>query len=718
MKYHLQSGHRGNNFGFMNKIVLALVAIITGSVSAQTPLIPADRKIDWSKAGVPGGVPNRTAICADITKAPYNADNTGMNDASAAINSAISNCNNSNGVVYLPAGTYAVNAPITLPTGGSNFTIRGAGAGNTILKLNNSYITTEQGGESGNSPIAAGYTKGSTSITVSNTTNVAVGAPIVIFQDNDPSLCWSDTNVPDELRQVVMVTGIEGQTITFSPALAYTLSASLNPSYSYFNTPTSNFVGLENLTIDGKNTTGSGGAGNALVAFWNTYGCWVKGVEAKNIPVFAFFFYMSLSDEVVANYVHDGLDSNESHAFVLYKDADNFLIENNIATNLWSLVMTDNTIGTVIDYNFSYNNRTGPYQGPYFSSGASQVAAYNIHFGHGMMDLFEGNVGEQWQNDGYHGSASHQTLFRNWFNGLNGLTASSKYPASNRIMIEINQHGYYHNVVANVLGDSSWVPSQYEMNTQNWTGDASTAVIYRLGYPNMGNNSLCDSGYWNNVQTNSGCLLQNPSYPGQWMPAWQDTFPFSSGGFNFQGVKPTLIRTANFDYLHNSVWNDFKDSAMTTAEVTNLKIPASLYYSAIPSWWPSSIAWPPVGPDVTGGNIDTHVNKIPAQVCYEQGMMPDCFQTTTGIKKELKSVMNVTVYPNPANDKIFIEGSLTSPELVHVSIFAVDGKMINGQTFNFQTEKEMDVSTLLPGLYFVQITNANFSLNQKIVICR
>jgi hypothetical protein len=32
------------------------------------------------------------------------------------------------------------------------------------------------------------------------------------------------------------------------------------------------------------------------------------------------------------------------------------------------------------------------------------------------------------------------------------------------------------------------------------------------------------------------------------------------------------------------------------------------------------VAWPPIGPDVTGGNIANtggHANKIPAQLCYE-----------------------------------------------------------------------------------------------------
>ena len=63
--------------------------------------IAASRRIDWSQAGVPGGIPNRSTICATL--------NPGA--TAAQINSAIAAC--SNGVVYLNAGTYNLSAGIT-----------------------------------------------------------------------------------------------------------------------------------------------------------------------------------------------------------------------------------------------------------------------------------------------------------------------------------------------------------------------------------------------------------------------------------------------------------------------------------------------------------------------------------------------------------------------------------------------------------------------------
>src|SRR6185503_18345115 len=70
--------------------------LVLGSASlSEAVLIPADRLPlpgTWESAGVEGGIPNRTTICADVTQAPYNADKTGAVSASAAIQSAINNC--------------------------------------------------------------------------------------------------------------------------------------------------------------------------------------------------------------------------------------------------------------------------------------------------------------------------------------------------------------------------------------------------------------------------------------------------------------------------------------------------------------------------------------------------------------------------------------------------------------------------------------------------
>ena len=67
--------------------VLFLTAM--SSTASSQEIIPADRRIDWSHAGIPGGIPNRKRIGKTIDSATYG---NGSTDASSAINTAIKNC--------------------------------------------------------------------------------------------------------------------------------------------------------------------------------------------------------------------------------------------------------------------------------------------------------------------------------------------------------------------------------------------------------------------------------------------------------------------------------------------------------------------------------------------------------------------------------------------------------------------------------------------------
>src|SRR5580704_14804656 len=96
------------------------------SVHAQAPwtgIVTPSRAVNWANAGVPGGIPTRTAICVTMTTA----------NTVAQINSAIASCPSGN-VVFLSAGTYNLSGPIDF-AGHSNVTLRGAGANLTTLRF-------------------------------------------------------------------------------------------------------------------------------------------------------------------------------------------------------------------------------------------------------------------------------------------------------------------------------------------------------------------------------------------------------------------------------------------------------------------------------------------------------------------------------------------------------------------------------------------------------
>jgi hypothetical protein len=78
----------------------------------------------------------------------------------------------------------------------------------------------------------------------------------------------------------------------------------------------------------------------------------------------------------------------------------------------------------------------------------------------------------------------------------------------------------------------------------------------------------------------------------------------------------------------------------------NNNLPPSFYYSTRPAWWTSTTKpWPPIGPDVGGGNISGvagHAYTIPAEDCYLNTMNG----ATDGTAGPYKFNAN-TCYPAP-----------------------------------------------------------------------
>jgi hypothetical protein len=107
---------------------------------------------DFSYAGyrrgeipIPANPPGNTYT---VTDSPYNADNTGVNDATNAIQAAIDDAGNAGGgIVYLPSGTYKVKPQGTnvqaLHITGNNVVLRGAGPDQTFIYNDETLMRTK-----------------------------------------------------------------------------------------------------------------------------------------------------------------------------------------------------------------------------------------------------------------------------------------------------------------------------------------------------------------------------------------------------------------------------------------------------------------------------------------------------------------------------------------------------------------------------------------------
>jgi len=115
----------------MKKATLLLISffLLTGHLFAQN--ISDERRVDWTIAGLEIDVPCGSDSI-DITQPPYNADNTGSQDVTNILQSAIDDAED-NQIIFLPAGTYSITNTIVVP---SYRTIKGVSPTETIIEFN------------------------------------------------------------------------------------------------------------------------------------------------------------------------------------------------------------------------------------------------------------------------------------------------------------------------------------------------------------------------------------------------------------------------------------------------------------------------------------------------------------------------------------------------------------------------------------------------------
>ena len=70
--------------------------------------------------------------------------------------------------------------------------------------------------------------------------------------------------------------------------------------------------------------------------------------------------------------------------------------------------------------------------------------------------------------------------------------------------------------------------------------------------------------------------------------------------------------------------------------------------------------------------------------------------------------LNISIYPNPTNDKLFIQGLSSSSR---VSIYNVLGKLVLSQTIS----KEIDVNNLQSGIYIIKIVDEQKEIVRKFI---
>ena len=389
----------------MNRIFLLfwwMIAIWHGT-TAQT-VLPANRRVDWSKAGYNGTIPSYPQV--NITG--FGADSTGVNACNAALQAAINSLCSMPGTVYFPAGNYLFNQAITLP---ANTVLKGAGNTQTQLVFNLSGANNNLINISGNqgnavASLTAGASRNGRQIAVNTIVGFAAGDYIKVSQ-NDAALVTSSWAL-GSVGQIVQIDHISGNLISLKSDLRKEYSLTDAPQLTKLNMQTGS--GIECLKIKRLDAT-TGQTSNISIKY--AAGCWVRGVESDSCNFAHIDIANSANIEITGCYLHGAFGyggDGQGYGVDLQTTTSECLVENNVFRHLrHAMLLQAGVNGNVLAYNYSME--------PFWTGVLSPANAAGDMVLHGnwvYANLFEGNVGQNMIIDNSHGkNGPFNTYFRN-----------------------------------------------------------------------------------------------------------------------------------------------------------------------------------------------------------------------------------------------------------------------------------------------------------------
>lgn len=580
-------------------------AQVTLVVNGTLGILAPARAMDWTQAGVVGGIPTGSwSRCTTGTGTSILASSS----TAAQINTAISGCD-ANHYVELASGTFSLTSGVLFNSKNST-ALRGQGANSTLLVFSGSiacqgffpvvcFQSSDQnysGGPTNTANWTAGYAQGATTISLSSIANLKVGNPLTLDQTDDVcgtitgGVCAGDnsavficytpisqcsTNGDNggapragrSQQQIVTVASCDGNStvghacasgasITISPGLYMpNWSSGKTPQAWWASNPIST-VGLENLSINAGTSTALVGVG-----FFNCKDCWLRGVrtvgpfqrsavqllQANHVTIQDNYFFRS-NDDPANNYGVEPFPGSD------------VLVQNNIFEQIQAPYPANGSCsGCVFAYNFDVNN--------IFNNATPPTFLAQSAYAHAVGDdhiLYEGNIGAGFNSDNFHGTHHLQTLFRNYWNGYQKNEGQFNQNGQGTRPVILGAYSRFYNVIGNVLGNCA-LQTVYE----NAAGNAHAG------------SAIFDIGFGNAIPNDANTVT-------------------------------TLFRWGNYDCITNT--NRFVNAEVpsglsgTQAPFANpvpatQTLPASFYLISKPAWWPSGKTWPPIGPDVTGGNV-------------------------------------------------------------------------------------------------------------------
>lgn len=526
------------------RFILSFLALSVVAFSAD--VIPTARRFAWERGvtvGVPGGIPTDRNVLFNVVT--YGADPTGVANSAPFVGNTVDACDaynqshgGSGGVVYFPAGTYRFNSGISVFSG---MTWRGETDANGAPLATIKYY-----GSTGsacpiappdvadpswywpNTPITGSPSKGATTLTVSDTSNITdrVGKMLQISLVNDTSLPVVSVNGYQRLRgQMVKLVAINSPTsIEIFPALAFDLPESLSPTFVLSeqspSTPARSqvdFAGLEDLIFDGENSTSP----LALIIMEACYGSWIKNVEVRKSANREISISHSLNCEVRHSYIHDRNGVGPNGAGILMGRTSGFLLEDNIFNNQFPAIETNDACSANV-YAYNYVHRSN-------DQGAMGASFDTNHGPHQSFQLIEGNIMPVYQSDGYFGGESEATIFRNWLHG----TTDQAGVTTGFWACRVQRFSRNFNIVGNLIGRADYGYSWSYTNIGagfDTSSSTSNAISGTGGYSFTVQTGLSQG-------TGGTYLAQSSGTPSAWITGMVNSYDSSTGALSINAYR-------------------------------------------------------------------------------------------------------------------------------------------------------------------------------------
>lgn len=662
--------------------VIAL--LVSRALCAADDLIPSEpdgtpRLGHWrpgSDVGVPGGMRLKRSHLIDVTQPPYNADSTGAADCHAALQAAI-NAAHSGDVVFLPPGQYSVSASVMARIGKSAYTIRGCGDRTLIRwsgRTGECFFLGTDADYNWPYPSPAGIVitadaaQQSHTISVATTQGVFDGALVQIREGNDPDLpVLHVSGFPSVRRQLQLVVAHSRHSVTLYPGLIWPVRSALH-AVLHVAQRQSNGVGIENLCIDQDETAHA----SYILFLQQCYGCWLYNVHTRHARNYHIWMEDCLQCTVDHCFFdtlnHSGMNGAGLNIF----GACACLFENNVITHSFpNIELNTGASGNAFLYNFCWDSSTG---------GASGASIDACHAPHTCYNLFEGNAAPIFEADAFFGSSSENAAFANWWYGRQPGERAVRQP------VIVNRFSRNYTLVRNLFGSAGY-PYYHNLPPDLMPNGGPTAI----GLPNIGNTAhigiaqLSHCVPWSDwlltgrVTSTSTVTLTRPSTDlhvgmSQIALTWGaheivsgariETLDGLRVGLHFSGVvrppigavielwpgpegfqeydrdvSATLFSAVNFDVFAGGPPKPVSDTSW----------PASLAFTARPSWFGNLARWPAFDganpdPDIVRGTTDSRgemvgFSDIPAGYRFTHGGIdPDGVSLFTSSPGDVKAL--------------------------------------------------------------------------------